>query len=94
MPDELRSVTTVSSEAEAEMICDRLLADGIHAIFERTIGSAEWGSSGARRVMVDAEDLDRARALLAAEEGTFSDEELTRLSEDAGREADGRQADE
>jgi hypothetical protein len=37
--------------------------------------------------MVDAEDLDRARALLAAEEGTFSDEELTRLSEEAGGKA-------
>jgi hypothetical protein len=82
--DELRSLTTVSSEAEAEMVCDRLLADGIHAITQRTIGGPEWGSSGARAVMVDAKDLDRAKALLASEEGAFSDEELTRLSEEAG----------
>ncbi|MEA2199815.1 MAG: putative prokaryotic signal transducing protein [Solirubrobacteraceae bacterium] len=84
MSDELRSLTTVSSEAEAEMVCDRLLADGIHAITQRTIGGPEWGSSGARAVMVDAKDLDRAKALLASEEGAFSDEELTRLSEEAG----------
>jgi len=82
--DELRNLTTVSSEAEAEMVCDRLLADGIHAITQRTIGGPEWGSSGARAVMVDAKDLDRAKDLLASEEGAFSDEELTRLSEEAG----------
>ena len=84
MSDELRNLTTVSSEAEAEMVCDRLLADGIHAITQRTIGGPEWGSSGARAVMVDAKDLDRAKDLLASEEGAFSDEELTRLSEEAG----------
>ena len=88
MADELRSLTTVGSEAEAELLRDRLLADGIHAITQRTIGGPEWGSSGARAVMVDAKDLERAQALLASEEGAFSDEELTRLSEEAGREAD------
>jgi hypothetical protein len=86
--DELRSLTTVGSEAEAELLRDRLLADGIHAITQRTIGGPEWGSSGARAVMVDAKDLERAQALLASEEGAFSDEELTRLSEEAGREAE------
>jgi len=86
MADTLRPVTTVASEAEAEIIRERLLAEGIHAITQRTIGSVEWGPSGARSLMVDAADLERARALLASEEGTFSDEELTRLSEEAGRE--------
>ncbi len=85
MSETLRSVTTVSSQSEAEMVCDRLLADGIHAISQRTIGGPEFGSSGARVVLVDAGDLERAQAVLAAEEGTFSDEELTRLSEEAGR---------
>jgi hypothetical protein len=87
MSDQLRSVTTVSSEAEAEMVCDRLLAEGIHAIVQRTIGGPEFGSSGARVVLVDPGDLERARAALASEVGTFSDEELTRLSEEAGRES-------
>jgi hypothetical protein len=84
--EELRSVTTVSSEAEAEIVRERLLVEGIHAITQRTIGSVEWGPSGARSVMVAAADLERAKALLASEEGTFSDEELTRLSEEAGGE--------
>ena len=88
MPDALRSVATVGSEPEAELACARLLAEGIHAISQRTIGSVEWGTSGARSVMVDARDLERARAVLAVDEGAVSDEELARLSEHAGREAD------
>jgi hypothetical protein len=81
----LEIVTTVSSEPEAEMVRDRLLAADIHAISQRTIGGPEWGFSGARNVMVDAKDLDRARAVLRSEEAVFSDEELARLSEEAGR---------
>jgi hypothetical protein len=82
----LEVVTTVSSEPEAEMVRDRLLAADIHAISQRTIGGPEWGYSGARNVMVDAKDLDRARAVLGSDESAFSDEELARLSEEAGRE--------
>jgi hypothetical protein len=87
MGEELKTVTTVGSEAEADMVRDRLLSADIHAISQRTIGGPEWGGSGARAVFVDAKDLDRARAVLASEEGTFSDDELARLSEEAGREA-------
>jgi hypothetical protein len=87
MSDELKVATTATNEAEAEMICNRLLAEGIHAISQRTIGGPEWGWSGARAVFVNARDLDRARALLEADEGEFSEDELARLSEEAGREA-------
>jgi hypothetical protein len=87
MADDLKVMTTVTSEPEAELILERLLAENIHAISQRTIGGPEWGSSGARSVMVEATDLARARAVLEADEGEFSDEELTRLSEEAGREA-------
>jgi hypothetical protein len=87
MSDELEIVTTVSSEAEAEMVINRLLAADIHALAQRTIGGPEFGSSGSRSVLVDAKHLERARGLLASEEGAFSDEELARLSDEAGREA-------
>jgi hypothetical protein len=87
MSDDLKLASTVTSGAEAEMVCERLRGAGIHAIIQRTIGGPEWGSSGARDVFVRAEDHDRARELLAAEEGSFSDEELGRLSEEAAREA-------
>jgi Putative prokaryotic signal transducing protein len=84
MSDDLKSVTTVSSEPEAEMIRERLLAAGIHAVSQRTIGGPQWGFSGARAVFVNAEDLDRAREVLASEERPVSDDELARLSEEAG----------
>jgi hypothetical protein len=38
--------------------------------------------------MVDAKDLARAREVLGSEEAAFSDDELARLSEEAGREED------
>jgi Putative prokaryotic signal transducing protein len=81
MTDELRIVTSVANEAEAELVCERLLSEGIQAIARRTIGSVEWGSSGARDVYVSEADLDRARAVIA--EAPFSEEELARFSEEA-----------
>ena len=68
MSDKLEIVTTVNSEAEAELVRERLLAADIHAISQRTIGGPEWGYSGARDVFVSARDLDRACEVLKADE--------------------------
>jgi hypothetical protein len=87
MPDELKILTSVSSEAEAEMVRDRLGQAGIGALSQRAIGGPEWGGSGARNVFVSEKDLPRAHAVLEADAGSFSDEELARLSEEAAREA-------
>jgi hypothetical protein len=87
MTGALKVVATVASEAEAEMVRGRLSEAGIHAISQRTIGGPEWGTSGGRYVYVDEADADRASALLTSYEEPISDEELTRLSEEAGREA-------
>ena len=83
MSDALKIVTSVTSEPEAELVCERLSAAGISAIAQRTIGGPEWGYSGARDVFVGEQDLERAREVLSADEGSFSDEELGRLSEEA-----------
>jgi hypothetical protein len=83
MPDALKIVTSVASQPEAQLVVERLKAAGISAIAQRTIGGPEWGLSGAQNVFVDEQDLERARELLASEEGSFSDEELGRLSEEA-----------
>jgi hypothetical protein len=83
MADALKIVTSVASEPEAELVLERLSAAGISAIAQRTIGGPEWGYSGARDVFVGEQDLERAREVLASEEGSFSDEELGRLSEEA-----------
>jgi hypothetical protein len=82
----LRVVASAANEAEAEMIAGRLAGIGIAAVSQRAIGGPEWGGSGARNVYVEEQDLERARELLAADEPPFSDEELGRLSEEAGRE--------
>jgi hypothetical protein len=83
--DELKIVTTASNEPEAEMIRIRLLEAGIHAVSRRTIGGPEWGTSGARYMLVNERDLGRARELLESDEG-ISEQELSRQSEEAGRE--------
>ncbi|MHB8234699.1 MAG: putative signal transducing protein [Solirubrobacteraceae bacterium] len=85
----LKPVAAVTSEAEAQIVLDLLAGAGIQALLQRTIGSVEWGSSGARDVLVDEADLARAREVLAANEQAVSDDELARLSEQAGRESDG-----
>jgi hypothetical protein len=86
MPDALKSVASARSGAEAELICSRLLDEGgIHAIAQRNIGGPEWGGSGGQTVFVDEQDFERAQEILGTQ--PVSDEELARLSEEAGREA-------
>jgi hypothetical protein len=87
MSGSLTVLTTAANEAEADLIREHLLAEGVHAIAERTLGSVQWGQSGARNVFVEEADLARAREILGLDSPPFSEEELTRLSEEAGREA-------
>ena len=83
--DELKVVATALNEAEADLMRLRLQDGGIHAITRRTTGSAEWGGSGARYVLVAERDLASAQEMLDSDEGV-SEHELARLSEEAGRE--------
>jgi hypothetical protein len=85
--DTLKVVATAANQAEGELICARLREAGVVAIEQRASGNPEVGGSGARYIYVSDADLDRARAVLAVEEQPFTDEELTRLSEQAVREA-------
>jgi hypothetical protein len=88
MSDTLKVVATVANEAEAEMVRVRLSDAGIQAVAQRSIGGPEWGWSGGRYVYVEEADVERAKALLKSDEEAFTDEELTRLSEEAGRDAE------
>jgi hypothetical protein len=87
MPKPLKLVTSVASAAEAEIIRQLLLEAGIHSISQRNIGGPEWGASGGQSVFVDESQLEQALAVLKADEGAISDEELARQSEEAGRRA-------
>lgn len=86
MPDDLRIVATVSNEAEAEMVAERLSEAGIRHMSLTAGGGIRLGAAAARDVYIDAKDLDRAREVLKVDEG-FSEEELARLSDQAGEAA-------
>ncbi len=83
MSDELRIVATVGNEAEAEMVAERLSEAGIRHMSRMASGGIRLGAAAARDLYVDARDLERAREVLKLDEG-FSDEELARLSDEAG----------
>lgn len=85
MGDELKVIATAANDAEAGLLVARLAEAGISAITQRTLGGPEWGISGARYVYVEEGDVERAKELLGADEPPISDEELGRLSEEAGR---------
>ncbi len=78
----LQVAATASNAIEADLICQRLAQAGIQATSQRSIGGPEWGTSGARYVYVEAEQLARAREVLAAPD-TISDDELAKLAEQA-----------
>lgn len=86
MSDQLKLVTSVSNEAEAEMVAERLSEAGIRFTVRLASGGIRIGAAAARDLYVDEQDLDRAREMLEVDEG-FSDEELARLSEEAGNAA-------
>ncbi len=80
-------LTTVATAGEAEIVSALLQDAGIHSIAQRTIGGPLEDARAGRDIYVDEHDLERARGLLQAQENPVSDEELTRLSEQAYREA-------
>ena len=69
-------VTTLGSEMEATLIRGRLVEAGIRCMPSRP--ELDRSAGRERSVYVEEEDLDRARAVIQAETGGFSDEELTR----------------
>jgi uncharacterized protein YaaQ len=86
MSEQLKLVTSVSNEAEAEMVAQRLSEAGIRFTVRLASGGIRLGAAAARDLYVDEQDLDRARETLEVDEG-FSDEELARLSDEAGKAA-------
>ncbi len=83
----LRPVAGAQNEPQAELIVQRLAAAGVSAVSHLSSGNPEFGSSGGRTIYVEEKDVERARAALADEQPEFTDEELSELSERAGREA-------
>jgi len=77
----LKIAVSTSNEPEAQLVCSRLAAEGIHCMLQHSgVGGARgWGAVGACDVYVEEADLDRARKALKTE--PISEEELIREEE-------------
>ena len=83
----LVTVASAQNEPEAQMICARLSAEGVDALYKRGPGAdaPQFGpGGGGREIYVEAQDAARAREVLSVPES--SDAELAALSDQAGRE--------
>jgi Putative prokaryotic signal transducing protein len=69
--DELATLTVVRNETEAELVTALLRTAGIPSFHRQTNAGAGFGDgmpqTGAHEVLVEADDLERAREALAAE---------------------------
>jgi hypothetical protein len=81
MTDELRVLTTASSEAEAMMVREWLAEASIHALARVSRRGIRLSAAAPREVFVYESDLERAREVLNAE--MPSEEELAALRERA-----------
>jgi hypothetical protein len=96
MSEALRILTTVSNEAEAEMVGEWLSEAGIRSMPQLSAGNIRLGAAAPRDVYVAAEDYDRALEVVNSE--VPSEDELAALSEAAvtqptqpkGRDGDGK----
>jgi hypothetical protein len=82
--DDLKIVASATS-MEADIIMGRLTDAGIRCMPSPGLGGYGRGMPQTRDVYVNAKDLERARAVLKEDEGGFDEEELARLSEEAGK---------
>ena len=82
MADGSKIVATVSTEAEAEMVCESLSEAGIGSKAQMSGEGIGLGAAAWRDVYVDEQDYDKALEVLNA--AVPSEEELARLSDEAG----------
>src|SRR5271170_1152857 len=79
MAEDLRIVTTVGNEAEAEMVGEWLTEAGIRAMPQMNSNGIRLGAAAGRDIYVAAEDYDRAVEVVNAE--VPSEAELEALSQ-------------
>jgi hypothetical protein len=81
----LRVLTTASSPVEQSLLLARLSDAGIHCM--GGTGGARAALGSGRDILVEEEDLARAKEILKEDDEGFDEGELARLSEEAGRQA-------
>jgi Putative prokaryotic signal transducing protein len=81
----LKVLTTATNSVEQRLLLARLKDAGIPCMVGA--GGARTVLGAGRDVLVEESDLARAEMVLKEEDEGFDEEELTRLSEEAGRAA-------
>ncbi|HEY4811649.1 MAG TPA: DUF2007 domain-containing protein [Solirubrobacteraceae bacterium] len=82
--DDLKIVAS-ANQMEADIIMGRLSDAGIRCMHSPSLGGFGRGMPQTVGVYVNANDLDHAHAVLKEDEGGFDEQELARLSEEAGK---------
>jgi Putative prokaryotic signal transducing protein len=85
MSDDDLKIVASARQMEADIIMGRLADAGIRCMHSPGLGGYGRGMPQTLEVYVNANDLERARAVLKEDEGGFDEQELARLSEEAGR---------
>jgi len=81
----LKLLTTATCEEEADILVARLSDAGIHCMRRKGDVGGRWAIAGAGHdIVVEEQDLPKAREVLAEADGGFDEAELTRLSMEAG----------
>lgn len=80
----LQILATATDPVDTRLLLARLKDSGIHCMVGA--GGARSAFGRGRDILVEEEDLDRARQVLKENEEGFDEDELTRLSEEAGQE--------
>ena len=85
LPQMLKVLTTASNPVEQSLLLARLSDASIPCMRGAEGARAALGSG--RDILVEEEDLARAQEILKEDNEGFDEEELARLSEEAGRQA-------
>lgn len=78
----LQVLTTASGSVEQRLLLARLNDAGIPCM--AGAGGVRTALGNGRQILVEAQDLTRAREVLKEEDEGFDEDELARLSEEAG----------
>ena len=92
MSDDLKLVTTVGNEAEAEMVTESLSEAGIRSMAQMSSTGIRLGAAADRDIYVEVKDYERALEVLNA--AVPSEEELAALSQAAVHPAEPEDEDE
>ncbi len=92
MSDDLKLLTTVGNEAEAEMVTESLSEADIRSMAQMSSTGIRLGAAADRDIYVEAKDYERALEVLNA--AVPSEEELAALSQAAVHQAEAEDEDE